>query len=112
MLGMFFTDPLGGHMGVLRETLNVHVPWSKPYAQIVGLAYPGPSLPAQTVCPFCHKNRLSIYADVSATGCWHCCHDCHRSGDLIELAAGVWEMEPDTALRRLHNVACRSPPKS
>ena len=65
-------------MGVFRETLNVHVPWSKLYAEIVELAYSGPSLPPRFPCPFCHKNRLSIYTDVNAKGCWHYCHDCHN----------------------------------
>jgi hypothetical protein len=96
-------------MGILRETLNVHVPWSEPYAQIVGMTYPGPVLPAQTLCPFCHKNRLSIYTDVSAKGYWHYCHDCFHSGDLIELAAGVWGMEPATALIRLHKCGLPMP---
>jgi hypothetical protein len=88
-------------MGIIRKSLNVYVPWSKAYAHAVGIPF-SPVLPAQTTCPLCRRERLSLYQGRSGQGNWHYCHDCQSAGDLIELAAAAWGMQPDTALIRLY----------
>jgi hypothetical protein len=91
-----------GRDGVgISKSPNVYVPWSKAYAQAVGIPFSGPVLPAQTTCPKCQGERLSVYLDRNGRGNWHYCHDCQSTGDLIQLAAAAWGMQPDTALIRL-----------
>src|ERR1700687_773288 len=89
-------------MGIIRNSLYVYVPWSKAYARALGIRFSGPVLAAQTTCHLCRRESLSLFRGRSGQGNWHYCHDCQSTGDLIELAAAAWGMQPDTALIRLY----------
>ncbi len=70
-------------------------------APLLGLPCAGRAFPCRTTCPGCGGIRLTIHQDSIEGGHWHHCPDCGRSGDMIELAALVWEVHLDTALARL-----------
>lgn len=70
-------------------------------AEVLGLPCTGDALPAKTACPFCKGKRLSIYKDSRTGGQWHYCFDCHRCGDSIDLASGVWGLSHAATTRRL-----------
>jgi hypothetical protein len=85
-----------------RLSLATHVLWGELLANLLDLPYTGPVLPAQTLCPRCGGQRLTVYDDVTDGGHWFHCWDCQITGDLIELAAVVWDCKPDRALCLLH----------
>ncbi len=91
-------------MGVVRETLNVHVPWTLAFARVIGIPYFGPVVPARSRCPSCKHGVLHIYQDPANTGYWSYCEGCQKAGDLVELAASAWGLQPDAALVRLHDL--------
>ena len=68
-------------------------------------------LPSRTRCPLCGRNTLHLYYDNNLGGAWHHCEGCNHSGDMIELAAAVWQTDVDTALRKLAEQGCSVPPK-
>lgn len=94
-------------MGSLR-TLNVHCPWTEILAA-VDTPTAGHGLPARVRCPLCGGARLTIYEDNISGGAWHYCFDCQHSGDMIELAAAVWDVSPGVAVRRLHRLGVPIP---
>lgn len=57
-------------------------------------------LPAVVQCPLCQGKRGYVYHDPVLDGQWFYCHDCQVSGDMIELAAAVWKMNPLNTLRK------------
>ncbi len=57
-------------------------------------------MPATLTCWQC-QGRLIIYADQAKGGQWFHCRGCGRCGDMVELAAWKWQLEPDHALDRL-----------
>lgn len=77
-----------------------HVSWLR-VLDALGIQSASAGLPACVQCPVCRGRRLTIYEDNTACGAWHYCFDCKRSGDMIELAASVWEVEPAVAAHRL-----------
>ena len=87
-------------MGLLP--LSVHAPWTE-VLNAIGVRVESPSLPCRVQCPKCEGARLTIFEDTISGGTWHYCFDCQQSGDIIELAAAVWEVPVSTAVRRLHN---------
>jgi hypothetical protein len=82
-----------------RNTLNVHFPWPQT-ARLLGLERMDNALPSRGRCPLCQAGRFSVYEDIVQGGAWFSCPDCSRAGDLIELAAAVWDMSLSTALRK------------
>lgn len=82
------------------RTLNVHVPWTEILAA-VDIPVATHALPARVTCPLCGGARLTIYEDNISGGAWHYCFDCGKSGDMIELAAAVWDVPTAVAVRRL-----------
>lgn len=96
-------------MAILRQSPNVYLTWSRRFAQAVGIPYSGPMMPARTTCPLCQGNQFRVYEDVAGKGNWYSCLDCQGNGDLIELAAAVWGMQPDTALIRLREIGLPLP---
>lgn len=56
-------------------------------------------MPTQVVCPFCNQ-KLNLYPDIIG-GAWYNCDGCHQYGDMIELAAKVWNLDITTTLRKL-----------
>jgi hypothetical protein len=86
-----------------RQSLATRVPWSKLASELeIHLRTVG--LPAATHCPLCNKGVVRVYRDALVGGQWFHCQTCGRQGDMIELAAAVWELGiPDTVsrLRRL-----------
>lgn len=82
------------------RALNIHVPWVD-ILQTLGLPAAGQALPAKTHCPLCQGRRFSLYQDNIAGGAWGYCFDCRWSGDLIELAATVWDLSVAETVDRL-----------
>lgn len=81
-------------------SLNVHCKWTD-VLSVVGERPEVSALPARVKCPLCGGPRLTIYEDTTNGGAWHYCFDCRAAGDMIELAAAVWEVPPAAAVRRL-----------
>lgn len=68
------------------------------------------ALPARTRCPLCGaEERLLLYQDSISGGQWYSCDRCKSHGDMIELAATAWGVDPDIALQRLGGVAHLDP---
>lgn len=84
----------------LLVALNSNVSWTA-LAKVLELPVTSEATPARTDCPFCAKRRMYVFKDSISGGFWHYCYDCRHSGDLIELAAGVWGMSPQAAVKRL-----------
>jgi hypothetical protein len=63
----------------------------------------GESLPQRAVCPFCRQTSLLIFDDSASRTQWHSCSACSRSGDLVDLAAGVWDLAIEATLARLRD---------
>ena len=59
------------------------------------------ALPVHTRCPLCNRETLNLFNDNTEGGGWHHCNHCGSSGDMLELACRVWELEPADTLRRL-----------
>lgn len=79
---------------------------------MLGLVSNSLTFPAQTQCPFCSGERLTVYQDNTTRGEWHYCFDCGHSGDMIELAAAVWKMPISETLLRLAHEGLAIPTKS
>jgi hypothetical protein len=58
-------------------------------------------LPAVVRCPYCEQSQRYIYADTGAGGPWTTCDGCQLHGDVIELAAACWKLDPYAAVERL-----------
>lgn len=95
-------------MGLLP--LSVHAPWTE-VLKAIGVAVPSHSLPCRVQCPKCEGARLTIFEDTISGGTWHYCFDCHQTGDIIELAASVWEVPVGVAVRRLVKEGVPLPPE-
>ncbi len=83
-----------------QKPLNVHVAWTE-MLEALDVPISEPVLPASLKCPLCNGSRLTIYDDTTSRGCWHYCFDCNHSGDMIELAAAVWDVPLDVAAFRI-----------
>ena len=59
------------------------------------------ALPQIFHCPGCHAQQLHVYDDRVCGGQWAYCRGCNFSGDLIELAAHVWQIDVPAALAKL-----------
>ena len=59
------------------------------------------ALPSTGRCPRCNRNTLLILPDRASGGQWHWCRKCQFSGDMIELAARVWESSIEATIYRL-----------
>ena len=80
-----------GHMSMPRKPLSNYVPWKRLGAEL-DIHIRTLVLPAATQCPFC-DGVMRVYRDQLLDGEWFCCPSCNRQGDMIELAAAVWELE-------------------
>jgi hypothetical protein len=67
------------------------------------------TLPAGVVCPFCGQG-LNLYPDIQG-GAWFNCDGCRQSGDMIELAAKVWNLDITTTIRKLSGRGVSLPPE-
>lgn len=84
-----------------RCEITAAVTWPKA-ADALGLSRMHDALPTVTTCPLCQAARLYVYDD-AAGGCWAHCRDCRFSGNLVDLAAKLWDTTPEAAL---HQLAC------
>jgi len=53
------------------------------------------------MCPLCNTAGLHVYKDLLVGGQWYRCDRCAFAGDVIELAAAVWQVVPASAYRML-----------
>lgn len=83
------------------SSLNRLFPWQQVLPQLE-LPVLKTALPAATRCPFCHGPRLYLYNDETYGGEWYYCWDCAATGDMIELATGVWKCSLREAVSRLY----------
>jgi hypothetical protein len=71
-------------------------------------------LPKQFPCPLCSpelspRPLATIYADRTLGGEWVHCPTCGFAGDVIELAATKWNLDPVTAVRQLASLGVGPP---
>ena len=86
-------------MSTPHQTLAARVPWSK-LATELDIHVRTMGLPAATQCPLCKTGVVRVYRDALVGGEWFHCQTCRRQGDMIELAAAVWNLGfPDTVSR-------------
>jgi hypothetical protein len=83
-----------------RKSLNAFLTWAET-APLLNIALDHGALPVRTHCPLCHQGRFYVCQDSLCGGAWFSCSDCGRAGDLIELAAAIWSMNPSTAITEL-----------
>lgn len=83
-----------------RATLNRHVTWL-PLLKMLGATVKSRALPTRLLCPVCEKEMLEMHEDHACGGQWYHCHGCRAGGDLIELAANVWNIGVADAIARL-----------
>jgi hypothetical protein len=58
------------------------------------------SLPTLIDCPFCkHNKKTIVYPDPFYKSPWFYCKECHKSGDIISIAAAIWQVDEATAAR-------------
>jgi hypothetical protein len=93
-----------------RKPLSNHVPWSR-LASELGIHVRTLGLPAATQCPFC-RSVMRVFRDPLLEGQWFHCPSCHGQGDMIELAAAVWELEIPDAISRLKRLGFAVPDKA
>lgn len=82
------------------STLHRHAIWYD-VLKVFGLPVNNLALPARTRCPHCRGGSLTIYEDSTTKGAWHYCFQCHASGDMISLAADIWDVSTETAIYKL-----------
>lgn len=95
-------------MGSSIRTLNVHAPWAQTLAAL-DVRVETHGLPARVRCPLCSGPRMTIYEDNIYGGGWHYCFDCDSRGDMIDLAAAVWQVSTPVAVRRLRDAGLPFP---
>jgi hypothetical protein len=60
------------------------------------------SLPMLINCPFCKSTKtMTMYPDSFYKSQWLHCKECKESGDLLNLAAAVWDVDEGTVARNL-----------
>lgn len=60
------------------------------------------ALPTLLDCPFCNcKKRMVLYPDPFYKGQWFHCKECRKSGDMLNLAASIWEVEEKVAAKNM-----------
>lgn len=94
----------------LRKTLGAYVPWPE-LAAVLDIQLKNQALPARADCPLC-GGALHVYEDTIKGGCWHHCFACGSFGDLIELAAAVWDVGLAAAADRLAGHGLPIPPEA
>lgn len=67
----------------------------------LGLKPRSQALPTVAKCPLCGHSRLTIYQDQIHRTEWFYCQDCKQAGDLIQLAAKVWQISLAGAVAKL-----------
>src|SRR5688572_20314956 len=88
-------------MAIISSSVNRFAAFGQ-VLPLLELRPPGPALPLAVRCPFCGKTAgLFIYRDVTYGGEWSHCRGCDFSGDMIELAAGVWKLDVRAAAAKL-----------
>lgn len=93
----------------LRRSLCAYVPWTE-LAAVLGIHLKDSSLPAHVDCPMC-SGRMSVWEDTTKSSSWHHCFDCGSSGDLIELASSVWEINLEDTIAKLAREGLPLPPE-
>lgn len=73
--------------------------WQKLF-RLLALDAAGAVLPCTSTCPAC-AGVLTSFQDNICGGTWHHCSDCKFSGDMVELAAVVWQITIEQAFERL-----------
>lgn len=84
----------------IRKSLSAYVSWLR-LLPALKIRVPSRLLPAVVDCPLCKSHRLSIFGDASTGGQWHYCGGCHAHGDMLQLAAAVWQVSLPAAVQRL-----------
>lgn len=60
------------------------------------------ALPTLLDCPFCNcKKRMVLYPDPFYKGQWFHCKECRKSGDMLNLAAAIWEVDEKVAAKNM-----------
>ena len=62
---------------------------------------PPPALPGLLSCPRCRQADCHVYQDTILEGEWLHCRRCGLAGDMIEVAARVWNLELPEAVARM-----------
>ncbi|MGE3809146.1 MAG: hypothetical protein AB7K24_31160, partial [Gemmataceae bacterium] len=84
---------------MIPRPLPTYLTWSA-VGNLLDLGDGAAALPTTIRCPRC-AGRLRIYPTATC-GAWHYCLDCRQvSGDLIELAARIWDVSIAEAMRKL-----------
>ena len=91
------------------RSYSAYVPWRKLLEQL-RLRVPPPRLPATTACPFCQQTSLRILADPASNSHWAACQRCAWGGDLVELAAAVWQLPIPATILKLTRLGYPFPP--
>ena len=68
---------------------------------LLGVELPNLALPVRISCPLCSGSRMCILADPLQDGQWHYCLDCRTTGDMLDLAAKVWQLPLPETVRKL-----------
>lgn len=87
------------YRGRVHPTLNKKLDWQS-VCRYLNIPYRGESLPARVECPRC-QGSLVLYHDTAIGGEWHHCDACGLKGDMIELAAEVLKVDPESAVFEL-----------
>ena len=83
-----------------RQSLNRMVPWNQ-LLDLLGAKIQAMGLPTRCRCPLCQEGVLRVDEDPVVGGQWFSCQRCGKHGDMIELAAAVWNLDIPATVARL-----------
>ncbi len=90
------------------RSLNAYLDWPL-VAQVLNQQTREPALPTYTACPLCDSGAVAIYRDHLVGGAWYHCRTCNSSGDMIELAARIWDLSLEETIAKLAGHGCELP---
>ena len=69
--------------------------------RFLGIPFEGTSFPAILNCPFCGKSTLYAFDYAAREDVWFNCTACAARGNIITLAAQIWNIDAHSAISRL-----------
>lgn len=83
------------------KSLSCQIRWTS-LLPVLSVELPQVTVLPQTIsCPLCNGDQLTLLDDHVLGGTWSNCRACNFAGDLVELAAAVWEIEVPAAISKL-----------